>query len=318
MELTVMADAAALTLQFLRMRRGGRTASDRNDEMVGAPKGDPVPLDWTGQALGAGDDHRPDGRLADRALRRPADDRRRPGRLRAVRPPAADARRRRAQLVVLPTNTWQAYNMYDRDGDGWGDTWYAGGNPPVDLDPPVPRSRRAAALQALRPRLPALARTGRAQAPTCVAEDDLEAVASGDELRALYDLVVFPGHSEYMTAHAYDVVERFRDLGGRLIFLSANNFFWRVEKEGDMMRRVKPFRERGPARGTPRRRAVPRQRRRLAAGRVHCRRRGGGAMAVRQDRPRDRLDASARRWAATASRSTRRRPTRRRARRCWR
>ena len=40
------------------------------------------------------------------------------------------------QLVVLPTNTWQAYNMYDRDGDGWGDTWYAGGNPPVELDRP--------------------------------------------------------------------------------------------------------------------------------------------------------------------------------------
>ena len=26
--------------------------------------------------------------------------------------------------------------MYDRDGDGWGDTWYAGGNPPVELDRP--------------------------------------------------------------------------------------------------------------------------------------------------------------------------------------
>jgi hypothetical protein len=35
---------------------------------------------------------------------------------------------------VLPTNTWQAYNLYDADGDGWGDTWYAGGNPPVVLD----------------------------------------------------------------------------------------------------------------------------------------------------------------------------------------
>ena len=70
-----------------------------------------------------------------------------------------------------------------------------------------------------------------------VAEDDLEAFASGDDLRALYDLVVFSGHSEYMTAHTYDVVERFRDLGGRLIFLSADNFFWRVEKSGDAMRR---------------------------------------------------------------------------------
>ena len=28
--------------------------------------------------------------------------------------------------VVLPTNTWQAYNFWDADGNGWGDTWYAG------------------------------------------------------------------------------------------------------------------------------------------------------------------------------------------------
>jgi hypothetical protein len=48
-----------------------------------------------------------------------------------------------------------------------------------------------------------------------------------------------------MTGHAYDVVQRFRDLGGRLIFLSANNFFWCVEKEGDVMRREKLWRTLG-------------------------------------------------------------------------
>ena len=83
-----------------------------------------------------------------------------------------------------------------------------------------------------------------------VADDDLEAFASGDELRALYDLVVFPGHSEYMTGHAYDVVERYRDLGGRLIFLSANNFFWRVEKQGTD---DAPGQARGATKGGPRR-----------------------------------------------------------------
>ena len=36
----------------------------------------------------------------------------------------------------MPTNTWQAYNFDDSDGDGWGDTWYAGGNPPVRLNRP--------------------------------------------------------------------------------------------------------------------------------------------------------------------------------------
>src|SRR5207342_2591805 len=28
-------------------------------------------------------------------------------------------------LVILPTNTWEAYNFRDVDGDGVGDTWYA-------------------------------------------------------------------------------------------------------------------------------------------------------------------------------------------------
>ena len=29
--------------------------------------------------------------------------------------------------VIIPTNTWQAYNFRDQDGNGWGDTWYAKG-----------------------------------------------------------------------------------------------------------------------------------------------------------------------------------------------
>src|SRR5205085_5924646 len=29
-------------------------------------------------------------------------------------------------LVVLPTYTWQTYNFRDDNGDGLGDTWYAG------------------------------------------------------------------------------------------------------------------------------------------------------------------------------------------------
>ena len=46
--------------------------------------------------------------------------------------------------------------------------------------------------------------------PDFLSDDDLDAFASGDELRALYDLVVFPGHTEYVTTRAYDVVERYR------------------------------------------------------------------------------------------------------------
>ena len=119
-----------------------------------------------------------------------------------------------------------------------------GRQPPVELDRPyrdrgVPPRFKAYDRSILR----WLLRTGKV--PDMVADDDLEAFGSGDELRALYDLVVFPGHSEYMTGHAYDVVERFRDLGGRLIFLSANNFFWRVDKQGTKMTRVRLWRTEG-------------------------------------------------------------------------
>ena len=48
-----------------------------------------------------------------------------------------------------------------------------------------------------------------------------------------------------VTEHVYNVVERFRDLGGRLIFLSANNFFWRVDRTGEEIRRVALWRDLG-------------------------------------------------------------------------
>src|SRR5207244_3820464 len=75
-----------------------------------------------------------------------------------------------------------------------------------------------------------------------LSDDDLEAFRSGDELAAAYDLVVFPGHAEYVTAHEYDVVERYRDLGGNLMFLAANNFFWKVERKGQVLTKVRLWR----------------------------------------------------------------------------
>ena len=242
MELRILADAAALTLQFLHCGAEAES-TDRSDEMKGAPMGDPVVLDWNGKrsgpvTIGVQSGDWPTGLYAARLM---TED----GRIGfapfILRPKSLGANR---QLCVLPTNTWQAYNFYDGDGDGWGDTWYAGGSPPVDLERPyrdrgVPPRYKRYDLGYLR----WLQRTGKA--PDIVGDDDLEGFASGDELRSLYDLVVFPGHSEYMTAHAYDVVERYRDLGGRLIFLSANNFFWKVEKQGATMRRVRLWRNDG-------------------------------------------------------------------------
>jgi hypothetical protein len=147
--------------------------------------------------------------------------------------------------VVLSTNTWQAYNFRDATGDGWGDSWYIGGAAPaVDLRRPyldsgLPyrfREWNAGFLSWLR-------QTGKEV--DWLSDDDLGSVASGDDLRHAYDLVVFPGHEEYVTEHAYDVVKRFQDLGGNLIFLSANNFFWKVEREGAYLRRIDQWRRLG-------------------------------------------------------------------------
>ena len=128
MELRILADAPALTLQFLRCGAEAES-TDRNDEMKGAPMGDAGRLDWSGKRSGpvtitvqTGD--WPTGLYAARLT---TDDGRVGFAPFVLRPAVLGAHR---QLVVLPTNTWQAYNFYDGDGDGWGDTWYAGGSPP--------------------------------------------------------------------------------------------------------------------------------------------------------------------------------------------
>lgn len=136
--------------------------------------------------------------------------------------------------VVLPTNTWQAYNFRDGDKNGVGDTWYADPHIPMaELARPymnrgVPPYRPGFMrwLERMRPR------------PDFMSDDDLDSVPTGETLLAAYDLVVFAGHEEYVTSHVYDVVTRYRDLGGNLAFLSSNNFFYRVRREGSQLRRM--------------------------------------------------------------------------------
>jgi hypothetical protein len=43
----------------------------------------------------------------------------------------------------------------------------------------------------------------------------------------------------------FDTVERYRDLGGHLMFLSADNFFWRVVHRGQTITRTQRWRDRG-------------------------------------------------------------------------
>ena len=225
----IAADARTLKLQVLGYRKGPQGGLDA---ATGAsPVGPAASLDWRGHrnapssvnVQGAADlptglyffrATAPDGRVGYAPF--------------VVRPRPADRHR---VAVVLATNTWQAYNFEDANGDGWGDSWYVSSaikSVPVRrpyLGNGVPRRFRELDL----PFQQWLARTDRQV--DLLAEDDLEQV-NGDELASRYDLIVFPGHEEYVTAHLYTAVQRYRDLGGNLVFLSADNFFRRVDRVG--------------------------------------------------------------------------------------
>ena len=160
-----------------------------------------------------------------------------------VRPTVLGERSRVA--VLIPTNTWQAYNFRDEDGNGWGDTWYAkGAQSTVRLGrmytrKGVPPQWRKYDVDFLR----WLHMTGKQ--PDILTETDLESIRTAEELIRLYDFVVFPGHFEYVTRHEYDLFRNYRDLGGNLAFLSANNFFWGARLEGRTLVRTRLWREAG-------------------------------------------------------------------------
>ncbi|MEJ7568554.1 MAG: N,N-dimethylformamidase beta subunit family domain-containing protein [Gaiellaceae bacterium] len=147
--------------------------------------------------------------------------------------------------VVMPTNTWQGYNFRDADGNGWGDTWYAkGAQSTAELGRPfirrgVPPQWRKYDVGFLR----WLHSTGKQ--PELLTESDLETIRTAEELIRLYNVVIFPGHTEYATRHEFDLIRNYRDLGGNLAFLSANNFFWEVRREGRVLRRTRLWRDQG-------------------------------------------------------------------------
>ena len=146
--------------------------------------------------------------------------------------------------VVIPTNTWQAYNRRDDDGDGDADSWYFNDSvSTVGLDRPyhdkgVPPFYR----EYDQPLIAWLARSGKRA--DFLSDDDLDRFSS-ELLIKLYDLVVFAGHEEYVTTHAYDVIEQFRDAGGNVLFSSANNFFYRVIRNGETLTRAGRWRDLG-------------------------------------------------------------------------
>ena len=241
--LAVETDASSLTMQTFRA--GQEDVATHSDTIMnGVPVTEPVAMPWTvrnGRAtLSIGIGPWPSGLYFVKLV---ADD----GRIGyapfVVRPTTLGATSRVA--VVMPTNTWQAYNFRDADGNGWGDTWYAkGAQSTAELGraflrrgvPPQYRKYDANFLRWLH---------WTNKQPEMLTESDLENIRTAEELLALYDFVVFPGHTEYVTRHEYDLIRNYRDLGGNLAFLSANNFFWEVKLEGRVLRRTRLWREMG-------------------------------------------------------------------------
>jgi N,N-dimethylformamidase len=144
--------------------------------------------------------------------------------------------------IVMPTQTWQAYNFRDDDHDGVPNTWYAGGST-ARLSRPFLNRGVPPHYKYYDHRFMAWVNLTRDGADY-LSDADLNG-ANGAALRKAYQLLIFEGHHEYVTTHEYDAVTRFRDLGGNLIFLSANNFFWKITIKNDVMTRVAKWRDLG-------------------------------------------------------------------------
>src|SRR5256885_3228660 len=146
--------------------------------------------------------------------------------------------------VVMPTQTWQAYNHRDDNGDGKADTWYACacqhtarlGRPFLDRGTP-PHFKYY--------EIPFLRWLSRTHPDVDIISDAELKGASGHQLANAYSLLIFSGHHEYVTTHEYDAVTNFRDRGGNLIFLSANNFYWKIVIRGRVMTRIAKWRDLG-------------------------------------------------------------------------
>ena len=245
--LRIATDAPSLSVRFYRAGPE-KIPTGADNVMNGLPVGSPAQLDWSRKQnapsvvkLGLGpwpsglyyaEITSPDGRLGYAPF--------------VVRPTTLGEHR---IAVVLPSSTWQAYNFWDADGDGWGDTWYVGApHRTVELGRPflrrgvIPFFRRYDLGF-----LHWLSWTGKEV--DYLADTDLNTL-TGDDLARAYDLIVFPGHSEYVQEPLFDAVERYRDLGGNLAFLSANNFFWRVVQNGSTLTRNAHWRDIGRPEGS--------------------------------------------------------------------
>ena len=128
-------------------------------------------------------------------------------------------------LLVWPYLTWRAYNAYDANLDGIPDSWYQ-----------FWRQRRVSLIGTMLPggqeddhqaALP-FSRWLCSRKPRVQSVTDVELGRLPLSTLRRYAAIVFPGHSEYYVPSTYDLLRRYRDGGGRLVFLQANPFYRQV------------------------------------------------------------------------------------------
>jgi len=240
--LRIATDVPTFTLQFFQA--GPETERTTGYSMQGVPVSEPQQVDWSAHrnapatfSVRLGDWPNgiyfarltaPDGQNYDAPF--------------LVRPHPYGLHR---VAVVVHTNTWEAYNHQDVNGDGWGDTWYAADDiHTVDLSRAYIRGGAPPQWRAYDlPFLHWLYRSGKEV--DFLSDDDLTRIRHGRTLAHLYDLLVFEGHEEYVTRHEYDLVTRYRNLGGNLMFLASTNFMWRIDRHGDRITRIARWRDLG-------------------------------------------------------------------------
>ena len=128
-------------------------------------------------------------------------------------------------LVVWPYLTWRAYNAYDADLNGIPDSWYQ-----------FWRQRRVSLVGPILPGGVEDDHAAAAPFSRWLCSRSVHAQHVTDvELGRLplatlrrYSAIVFPGHTEYYEPATYDLLRRYRDGGGNLVFLQANPFYRQV------------------------------------------------------------------------------------------
>jgi hypothetical protein len=155
-----------------------------------------------------------------------------------VRAPAPHSR----VAVLIPDQTWFAYDFYDGDRDGFPDSWYADGADVVTLARPFDHA--GVPWQFGGQTWPFL-RWLRLHNVDVDFLAEADAVQLGSSLADHYDLIVVPTHLEYVTEPEYDALQHYRDQGGDLIFLASNDVYWKVDVAGGSMHRAVRWRDLG-------------------------------------------------------------------------